>query len=48
MIVTNTNPKKSIDIIANNIDSTIASPPQLVSQTNVVEFFSLLQRVKGW
>lgn len=47
MIVTPTNPKKSNLMMANNIVSTIAPPPLLISQQIAVEQVCTHQRVKG-
>ena len=47
MIVTPTNPKKSNLMIVNNIVSTIAPPPLLISQQIAVEQVCIYQRVKG-
>ncbi len=47
MIVTPTNPKKSSLMMANNIVSTIAPPPLLISQQIAVEQVCIHQRVKG-
>ena len=46
MIVTPTNPKKSSLMMANNIVSTIAPPPLLISQQIAVEQVCIHQRVK--